>query len=59
MNRKKINPYAHKTRRYYWVYDLDSVMHELVFWDKEQYNPEKKLVASTEYKGLVEVLFLL
>ncbi len=56
---KKPNPYAHKTRRYYWVYDADMVMHELVFWHKEPYNPETKLVASTKYEGLEELLFLL
>jgi hypothetical protein len=55
---RKVNKFAHKTRRYYWVYDLDSVIHELVFWDKEPYNP-RIITIPTEYEGLEEVIFCL
>jgi hypothetical protein len=57
-NVKKPNPYAHKTRRYYWVYDADSILHELVFWNKEPYNP-RIVTIPTKYEGLEEVIFCL
>ena len=55
---QKVNPYAHKTRRYYWVYDLDSVIHELVFLKDEPYNP-RIVTIPTKYEGLEEVIFSL
>ena len=53
---KKINRFAHKTRRYYWVYDLDSVIHELLFLDPTPYNP-RVITYDSEYEGLVEIHF--
>lgn len=55
---QKVNKFAHKTRRYYWVYDLDSVIHELVFLDTKPYNP-RIVTIPTKYEGLEEVIFCL
>tara|TARA_R110000796_G_C14424040_1_gene420290 strand:- start:323 stop:508 length:186 start_codon:yes stop_codon:yes gene_type:complete len=57
MNRKKVNPFAHKTRRYRWVYDLDHILHELVFLDTAPYNP-RIISIPTDYHGLEEVFFV-
>ena len=56
MNRKKVNPFAHKTRRYRWVYDLDNIIHELIFLDPTPYNP-RIITFDSEYEGLVEIHF--
>ena len=57
MNRKKVNPFAHKTRRYRGVYDLDHILHELVFLDTKPYSP-RKISIPTDYDGLEEVFFV-
>lgn len=54
---RKVNRFAHKTRRYYWVYDLDAVIHELIFLDPEPYNP-RIVTIPTKYEDLEEVFLL-